>query len=167
MGEPKIITVPSTDDGRVASRRHRPLSETSSLDVASTHPSSHRMTGELRASLWKIVHAFLFAPHAHETRAVTERPAVQKLWRSPPLSGNPARMPEDVAELLESWFSLVEPSDVLEFVESAHDSLDAPLRASFAEACNAELARAGFGHRLETTAGAAIAPGACFEVWAT
>lgn len=109
--------------------------------AARSSPSAgEEMSDELRALLWSVIHAFLFAPR--------DGRAIERLWSSPPLSGDPAQLPEDVAELIESWFCLVERGDALELVEAAHESLDPSLRARFAEACNGAFARAGFGRRF-------------------
>jgi hypothetical protein len=128
-----------------------------------------RLTDELRLDLWELVHAALFAPGEQDasrsfragtserteggwtlppTRAITERPAVRRVWTSPPLGGTLDLIPEDIVEVLESWIALVEPADVYLFIESVHDSLDAMVRARFAATVNAALERGHSDHRF-------------------
>lgn len=142
-------------------RRHRPVSElrfTMATPPVAFDPARFpasllppgTLTDELRAWLWQVVDATLFAAHdaADRWTAPLGRPALKRVWSSPPIGGEPDRMPEDVAQVLEGWFSLVEPSDVYAFLETVHDSLEAPLQARFAAAINATLERGLSDHRF-------------------
>ena len=151
--ERKIEDVDRDSDDAVDSRRHRPASEI--RFVKGTLPVSFLSTGsltdELRAWLWEIVHTTLLAPHAELDRwtaGVSGRPTVRRVWTATPISGDPDRIPEDVADVLEGWFSLVEPADVYAFIEAVHDSLEVPLQPRFASSINAALERGMSDHRF-------------------
>jgi hypothetical protein len=130
---------------------------------SSTPLGSGFLTDDLRTSLWGVIQFFLFSrtgqprvvvPDASDNddgqwaTSPTERPAVRRVWSSPPISGDPARIPEDISQLLEGWFSLVEPGDVYAFVETVHESLEAQNQPRFATACNAALERGLSDHRF-------------------
>ena len=116
------------------------------------------LTDELRAALWEIVAASLFgAPeppdrwtlHRHDrARTAADHPAVRRVWCAPPISGDLDRIPEDVADVLEGWFSLVEPSDVYAFLDAVHDAIDAAGQPRLVAAVNALLERAQSDHRF-------------------
>jgi hypothetical protein len=57
-------------------------------------------------------------------------------------------MPDDVAQLLEGWFSLVEAHHAYELLESVLTNLDGPKQYAFAAACNGALERDGGDHRF-------------------
>lgn len=153
MGQERIEALDHADDEPVESRRHRPASEIRFVNA--TLPVSFRargaLTDETRTWLWDVVHATLFAPNAELDRwtcGIGGRPAVRRVWTAPPIGGDPARIPEDVATVLESWFSLVEPSDVYAFIEAVHDSLETPLQPRFVASINAVLDRGMSDHRF-------------------
>lgn len=103
-----------------------------------------QLSDELRVLLWDVVHSFLLAQHDdHDqwTSGIAGRPAVRRVWAASPIHGDPQRMPEDVVELLEGWFSLVDSADLYAFVESVHDNLETPNQHRFANACNTALER--------------------------
>src|SRR5690606_36904735 len=96
---------------------HRPASEI--RFVKGTLPVSFLATGlltdEIRGWLWDVVYTTLLAPPDEldrRTSGVSGRPTLRRVWAAPPINGNPNRIPEDVADVLEGWFSLVEPADV-------------------------------------------------------
>ncbi|MBX3215939.1 MAG: hypothetical protein KF850_28120 [Labilithrix sp.] len=143
------------------SRRHRPTSDlrfTKATPPVAFDPTRFpasllppgTLTDELRAWLWQVVDTTLFGARdaADRWTAQLGRPALKRVWTSPPIGGEPDRMPEDVAQILEGWFSLVEPSDVYAFLESVHDSLEPPLQPRFATAINAVLERGLSDHRF-------------------
>jgi hypothetical protein len=127
--------------------------------------TSQTLTEELRAGLWEVVQAVLFAaedvsrapssgaghvrlvPSLADLRALRS-PTLRRVWAAPPISGAPERIPEDVASVLEGWFSLVEPSDVYAFVETVHDSLEPALQPRFVTAVNTVLERGLSDHRF-------------------
>jgi hypothetical protein len=113
-------------------------------------PRGAALTDATRAGLWEIVHGFLFAPEPGDrwAAAVSDRPVVQRVWSSPPLGGILDRIPEDVAEVLEGWFALVESGDVMAFLESVHDALEPAYQPRFAAGCNAVLERGLSDHRF-------------------
>jgi hypothetical protein len=150
MGQPRQIES-SEEEAPVTPKRHRPASELRFTEPTSPPLPMGSLTDALRAALWEVVHDFLFAAHEDFdpwTSGVTGRPAVRRVWTSPPLSGDIARIPEDVTELVEGWFSLVEASDVFEFIESVHENLEVPNQHKFANACNVVLERASSDRRF-------------------
>jgi hypothetical protein len=134
------------------SRRHRTTSEIRlPAREASTTPAAVVMTDELRAPLWNLVDLFLFAPHEafdRWTSGIAGRPEIRRVWSSPPISGDLARIPDDVAELIERWFSLVEPAHVFLFLESVIENLPPAKQDPFAAACNVVLDRGVSDHRF-------------------
>src|SRR5436305_844215 len=89
-----------------ASGRHR-----TTADVHAPFVVPGELTDSLRSALWNVVHGFLFAPQEGFdpwTNGVTGRPAVLRVWTAQPISGDPALIPDDVADVLDGWFSLVE-----------------------------------------------------------
>ncbi len=162
------------------SRRHRPASELRfakvSLPAARSSSAaidllelphgpapSGTLTGELRTALWEIARGALFAQHAgalreddalgsRTTQADGARSAiVRRVWTAAPIGGAVDRIPEDVAEVLEGWFALVEPADVYAFLEAVHHALEAPLQPRFATTVNAALERGRSAHRFVLT----------------
>jgi hypothetical protein len=80
---------------------------------------------DLRSALWNVVRAHLLA-----------RPdALEHVWTSAPIGAVPGTIPDDIAALLESWFSLVEPLDVLAFLQEVHAGLTGLDQISFENAC--------------------------------
>ncbi len=57
------------------------------------------------------------------------------------MAGDPNQVPEDIADLLEGWFAIVQPADAFAFVEAVHDNLELPNQQKFAAACNVALDR--------------------------
>jgi hypothetical protein len=109
------------------------------------------LTAEARTNLWEVIRTALFAREDDREPSpggVTGRRAVRRVWTAAPIGGIAERMPEDVAEVFASWFSLVDPTDVYAFVETVHDSLDEAAQPSFASATNAVLERARSGRRF-------------------
>jgi hypothetical protein len=124
----------SRDVEEPTSRRHRPVSElrlpgSGAFAVALPLPDGDA----LRAALWETIRTVLFQPSA--------RNALHRTWASPPIEGKPEAMPADVADLLESWFSLVETHHVYAFVEAVHASLESEKQLRFAHLCNGVLER--------------------------
>lgn len=140
------------------------------IDLLELPPSpapAGTLTGELRTALWAIARGAIFALHtgarsegegedgAPASRTVQADAArgavVRRVWTAAPIGGAADRIPEDVAELLEGWFALVEPADVYAFLEAVHDALEAPLQPRFATAVNAALERGLSEHRFVLT----------------
>ncbi|MBN9160749.1 MAG: hypothetical protein BGO98_47845 [Myxococcales bacterium 68-20] len=158
------------------SRRHRPASElrfakvtspvarsAAAIDLLELPPSAAptgTLTSDLRTALWEIARGALFAPHAGALRE-DDAPAsrtvqadgargavIRRVWTAAPIGGAADRIPEDVTELLEGWFSLVERADVYAFLEAVHDAIEAPLQPRFATTVNAALERGLSEHRF-------------------
>jgi hypothetical protein len=122
-----------------ASRRHRTTS-----DALAPPRVPGELTDALRSSLWNVIHGFLFAPQEGFdpwTNGVTGRPAVLRVWTARPIGGEPALIPDDVADLLDGWFSLIEPIDVFALLESVATNLEPSKQDLFAAACNGALER--------------------------
>jgi hypothetical protein len=116
------------------SRRHRPASElrlpgSGAFAVAFPVPQGDA----LRAALWETIRAFVFVPSAAAE--------LERIWCLPPIEGKPGTMPDDVEDLLESWFSLVETHHVHAFIETVHASLGPDRQLRFAQLCNGVLER--------------------------
>ena len=154
MGQPqKLEALERADEEPTESRRHRPVSEIRFVEA--TLPvslvASGSLTEESRAWLWAVVHATLFAPSEELegwSSGVRGRPAVRRVWASFPIHGDPDRIPDDAASVLEDWFLLVEPCDVFTFIEGVHESLEPALRLRFAASINIVLERGKSDHRF-------------------
>jgi hypothetical protein len=119
--------------------------------VPADRVSTGTLPDDVRAYLWDVVNLFLFTANSGFdpwTGGVSGRPAVRRVWSAAPLSGDPENVPDDVAEMIEGWFSLVEAGDIYAFVQSVHDNLELPSRARFAASCNVALERACSDHRF-------------------
>jgi hypothetical protein len=188
--EADVRQVPA--DEPTESRRHRPASEVRFAGRApsatllepslmlpgdvSPRPARAIATGaltdELRAGLWEVLAAALFAPSeeslrwtgnnnmprtivqgARHSRSFDPRASwmssgtLRRVWSSPPLGGDLDRMPEDVDEVIEGWFSLVEAGDVYAFIETVHDNLETSFKPLFVAAINVVLERGQSDHR--------------------
>ena len=104
------------------------------------------LTDELREGLWAAIGAFVFvAPEADAWAG--GRPTIHRVWTAPPISGD-ADMPEDVADLIEEWFSLAKDGDIYSLVETVLASLPDAHQVQFASACNLVLERGLSDHRF-------------------
>lgn len=151
--ERKSEALDHADDEPIESRRHRRTSEIRFVKASLPVPvlATGALSDELRGWLWNVAAATVFAPNEELDRwtaGITGRPVVRRVWSAPPIGGDPERIPEDVVDVLESWFSLVEPSDVYAFIEAVHDSLETPLQPRFARAINSALERGMSDHRF-------------------
>lgn len=149
------LTVPSLADYALEeSRRHRAATELVLPDAtrpASTIPPGSKdatgmLTDELREGLWAAISTFVFvAPEADAWAG--GRPTVHRVWTSPPISGD-VDMPEDVADLIEEWFSLAKDGDIYSLVETVLASLPDGHQTHFTSACNLVLERGLSDHRF-------------------
>ncbi|MFO0742033.1 MAG: hypothetical protein U0270_39410 [Labilithrix sp.] len=161
------LTVPSLADYALEeSRRHRAVTELKLPNApdatrpASTIPPGSKdatgmLTDELREGLWAAISTFVFVPPAADAWAGSPgaRPTVHRVWTSPPIgAGAPldgdGEVPEDVADLIEEWFSLAKDGDVYALVETVLASLPDAHQVHFASACNLVLERGLSDHRF-------------------
>jgi hypothetical protein len=169
--ERKIGVAPQTLEAEpLVGRRHRTGSEirfampTPTVPFEPLPPSRvprRSLTEELRADLWDVISEPLFdddnrvsspslglieRDKARANRAPSG--VLRRVWQAPPIGGAGDRIPEDVAVVLEGWFSLVEPADVYAFIEVVHDNLEVATQPRFAAAINAVLERGVCDHRF-------------------
>jgi hypothetical protein len=93
----------------------------------------------VRVSLWKLVRTYLFS---------AAPAAVPLVWVAEPIGGDPERMPDDVAELIESWFVLIEADDALTFLASVAAALPPALARDFVGDCRSVLATSSSERRV-------------------
>lgn len=108
---------------------------TTTADFASDFSDCTRLLDEdLRVDLWNLVWTYLFgaAPLS-----------VPQVWTAEPIGGNADRMPEDVEMLLEGWFALVEPADVMRFLDAVATALPPSLGRDFVRDCHDVLGGLG------------------------
>lgn len=163
------VTVPSLADYAVEeARRHRAATELrlpgepDATRPASTIPPGSKdatgtLTDELREGLWAAIVSYLFAPPSPDDRwsgAPSSRPAIHRVWTSPPIAPNDAELqdqievPEEVSDLIEEWFSLAGNGDVYALVESVLVSLPDAHQTPFITAVNLVLERGLSDHRF-------------------
>jgi hypothetical protein len=156
------LTVPSLADYALEeSRRHRAVTELALPDAtraASTIPPGSKdatgmLTDELREGLWAAIASYLFvAPEADAWAGA--RPTLHRVWTSPPIGADvppdhgDAEMPDDVADLIEEWFSIAKDGEVYALVETVLASLPDAHQVPFASACNLVLERGLSDHRF-------------------
>lgn len=155
------LTVPSLADYALEeSRRHRATKELrlpstpDAMRPASTIPPGSKdatgmLTDELREGLWAAISSFVFVAPEADAWAGTAgaRPTVHRVWTSPPIGGD-ADVPEDVADLIEEWFSIAKDGEVYALVETVLASLPDAHQTHFASAVNLVLERGLSDHRF-------------------
>lgn len=157
------LTVRSLEEyaeAEAESRRHRAANELQLPEgdvkrAASTIPPGNRdatgaLTDELREGLWTTIASFLFTTEG-ETRgawSATGSPALLRVWISPPISGDAEHLPEDVADLIEEWFSIASNGDVYALLETVLTSLPEPTQARFIAVCNGMFEHGRSDHRF-------------------
>jgi hypothetical protein len=152
------LTVPSLADYAIEeSRRHRAVTELvlpGDADVArpastippGTKDATGALTDELREGLWAAIKSFVFAAPAADAWAA--QPTVHRVWTSPLMGGDPNDVPEDVADLIEQWFSVAGAGDVYALVETVLSALPESSQIGFATAANLVLERGLSDHRF-------------------
>lgn len=158
------LTVPSLADYALEeSRRHRAVTELQlpgeRIEIDATRPASTippgtkdatgALTDELREGLWAAISSFMFvAPEADAwAGSPGARPTVHRVWTAPPIAGG-TDVPEDVADLIEEWFSVASNGDVYSLVETVLGALPDAHQVHFANACNLVLERGLSDHRF-------------------
>ena len=164
------LTVPSLADYALEeSRRHRAVTElqlpnernerNERGDIDATRPASTippgtkdatgALTDELREGLWAAISSFVFVPPEADAWAGSPgaRPTVHRVWTAPPIAGG-TDVPEDVADLIEEWFSIATNGDVYSLVETVLSALPDSHQEHFASACNLVLERGLSDHRF-------------------
>lgn len=121
--------------------RGEPFALPSELGSRLSRPASPGgLTRPLRTALWRVVANALFAPGSIG--------CLRRVWASPALGGAADRIPDDVAELIEDWFSLVEPADVYAFIDAVAEHIEPPFRPGFVAAVNSALEEGLSDHRF-------------------
>lgn len=159
------LTVRSLEEyaeAEAESRRHRAgaelrLPDGDTVKAASTIPPGNRdatgaLTDDLREGLWKTIASFLFTTE-DDTRGAWSAtsgpsPAAVQVWTSPPIGGHSDDVPEEVADLIEEWFSIATTGDVYSLLETVLGALPEPSQSRFISVCNGMFEHGLSDHRF-------------------